>query len=79
MVDEAAAVGSANDAVIATTEEERDAARIEAGKIAGQAALRASAENKVVSAQTAVEKARANVEAAEDALAQATAELEGLD
>lgn len=78
-MDEATAAGSAGDAAVAMTEEERDAERIEAGRIAGEAALRASAEAKVVSAETAAEKARANVGFAEDALAQAKAELEGLD
>ena len=79
MVDKVEGAGEAGDATVAMTEEERTAADKAAGDEMGRAAIRADAEANVASAQKAVERAHAAVANAEDALAKAKAELEGLD
>ncbi len=72
--------GTANDATVAAvmSEEEQTAADLEAGRVAGEEEMRASAARKVRAAEVAVEKAQATLAGAEDALAQAQAEQKGL-
>jgi len=79
-MDKSSGEGTASDAVVVATmsEEEQTAADLEAGRVAGEEEMRASAARKVRAAEVAVDKAKATLAGAEDALAQAQAEQKGL-